>query len=160
MELTAATCAKHLGGVRSIRLYGASDILSVAYDTRSKCFGLPQLKEGCSPLDLCFVEGSATFEERLGDNGVVTHRVGCDIAGAQPEAVERVRSFAREGVVALVTTADGGCYLVGYSPKAEGDYPLLLTEARVESHASRRESASTSLLLGSTDGWFSKPVVG
>lgn len=160
MELAPSVCSKHLGGVERIVLYAVDDIQNVAYNSLSQSFSPPQLGESCSPVELHFMEGGASFEESVESGGRVTHRITCNLAGVVPEAVERLRRVARGGVVALLTTVDGGSYLVGYSVEAATDYPLWLHSAQVATHAARSSKATTTLVLESVDGWPSRAVVG
>lgn len=153
MELgSSITCAKHLGGVESIRLVSAVDIEAVEYDTTQRLFSGLRLREGSDFAEVLFADGGACFEERVEADGTVSHHLSFRMQGLEREAADRLRGLSVDGVVAVVGLPEGEKLLVGYSPEAAADYPLRLSLAVLSSAQSRVQRASTTLTLSSTDG--------
>lgn len=152
MELGSTTCAKHLGGVESVRLVSAADVVAVEYDPSQRLFAGLRLREGSDPVEVLFADGGASFEERASADGLVTHTLTFAMRGLQREAAGVLRSLSVDGVVAVVGLAEGESLLVGYSPEAAADYPLRLSQTLLDSGKSRAQRASTTLTLSSTDG--------
>ncbi len=152
MTLGSNSCAKHLGGVASIRLLPATQLESVEYDPRERRFlSLTPLKES-EFVEVAFVENSASWEERVGSDGTVTHTLSFAIHGLQGDSVEQLRRLCCEGVVAVVETTEGEKFLLGYSPECGAEYPLRLSEALLSGGSRREQRAYTSLILSSSDG--------
>ena len=63
MTLGSISCAKHLGGLSSIRLLSASEIGSLSYDSAERCFSSLLPIDGGELRDVAFAEGSARLEE-------------------------------------------------------------------------------------------------
>lgn len=146
------TCAKHLGGVESIRLVSAVDVEAVEYDPSQRLFSGLALREGSDPVEVLFADGTACYEERVSADGVVTHTLTFVMRGLQREGAEVLRSLSVDGMVAVVGLAEGESLLVGYSPEAAADYPLRLTQTLLDSGKSRAQRASTTLVFSSQDG--------
>lgn len=159
MTIGSDSCTKNLGGLHSIALLRPEWILALEYSPERGGYTQMELAEGCESIPLLFGEGGGCWSESANASGEVTHRLECKLRGAQPAALETLGKVARNGVVAVVTTLAGERYVVGYSPRAAAAYPLrpLLTESN--SGSSRKEGASTRLVLTSTDGWYSHPLV-
>lgn len=152
MELGSITCAKHLGGVESIRLLSAHDIKSIYYDPWQRAFSDLELRDESEFLEVHFAERTASLEERVGADGLVTHTLRFGMQGYHHEAAEVLRRLSVEGMVAVVELAEGETLLVGYSPEVAADSPLRLSEARFDSGGSRTQRASTTFTLSSCDG--------
>ncbi len=152
MELGSITCAKHLGGVESIRLVSAVDVEAVEYDPAERLLSGLRLREGSDFTEVLFANNSACFEERVEADGTVTHNLSFRMQGLEREAANVLRSLSVDGVVAIVELPEGERLLVGYSPEAAADYPLRLSKAVLSSAQSRVQRASTTLTLSSTDG--------
>ena len=160
MELSQSHCGKHHGGVLRIALYDASRLISVPFDPSSGCYSSIEVEEGYTPIEVAFAEESGAWSERVGSGGGVEHSVEFSLWGARCEALSTLQTLSERGVVALVECADGGQYLVGYSPRATTDYPLRLAEGNLNTFSHRTERPTTNVLLTSTDGWFSRPLLG
>lgn len=159
MTLGSISCAKHLGGVRSIVLLSASEIGSLLYNPADGCFGSLMPAEGCEFLEVAFAENSASLEERVEADGTTTHKLHFSFRGMQSEVVDLLQRLSREGVVAIVELAEGEKFLVGYSPEASADYPLRLSEALLGSGSQREQRPSLSITLTSVDGSPSRQYV-
>lgn len=64
------------------------------------------------------------------------------------------------GFVALVRTACGGTFLVGWSPGFGGECPLRLVSAVFDTQAGYDEDSGAVVVLRSEDTSFSKPFAG
>lgn len=158
MELSKALCGKHLGGVARLRFYEAAKISAVTYDPTLKAYILVDVTEGYEPLDVTFVEGSGSWSERSVGDGGVEHRVEFSLGGVDVDAVATLVDLSEGGLVAEVESAEGGCYLVGYSREAAAEYPLRLALAEVFSGCERGDRPATHIKLTSIDGWYSRRV--
>ena len=152
MTLGSISCAKHLGGVSSIRLLSASEIGSLSYDSAERCFGSLLPTEGCEFRDVAFAEGSASLEERVEADGTTHHKLNFELRGFRSEVVEELQWLSQGGMVAVVELSDGERFLVGYSHRAAADYPLRLSEARLDSGSGREQRKRLSVTLSSIDG--------
>ncbi len=158
MELSQTLCGKVLGGVARLRLYDAAKIGAVAYDSKQGSYVAVGVEDGYVPVEVAFVEGSASWRESSVAAGEVEHRVAFSLRGVRPAALSELVALSEQGVVAEVESAEGTKVLVGYSPEAGADYPLRLLAAEVATGSERGERAATEITLSSTDGWFSRRV--
>lgn len=152
MTLGSISCAKHLGGVCSIGLLSASEIGSLSYDSAERCFSSLLPIDGGELRDVAFAEGSAWLEEVVEPDGTTHHKLRFALRGLQSGVVEELRRLSQEGMVAVVGLHGGEKLLVGYSALAAADYPLRLSEVRLDSGSSKEQRTSLSVTLCSTDG--------
>lgn len=157
MKLGSVSCAKHLGGVRTVLLLPASEIESVVYNPSLGSFSLLQPSAEGELLEVSFAESGASWEEALEADGSVRHSLSLDLEGVQADVAATLQRISAEGVVAVVELCEGGKYLVGYSAKAAADYPLRLSKAALCSERRKEQRSATTLLLCGTDGWYSLP---
>lgn len=153
MTLGSLSCAKHLGGVRSLRLIPAEGVASVDYDVAEDAFRALLVAEGGEAVEVAHDASATSYCESVTADGRVEHRLTISLLGVQIEALDRLLVTLRRGVVAIVELEEGERWLVGYSPRAAADYPLRLAEGVAESGKSRQTRCHTSLLLSSVDGW-------
>ncbi len=159
MSIGQNSCGKNIGGIRSIELIPPEALFRADYYAATDEYDFVELAEGFEPTPLHFSEGSGRWVEKTEDGtGRVVHRVECELRGVQPLAIRRLERLCLNGVVALVATENGEEYVVGYSPEAQADYPLRLTEVISDSSKVRSKEAATLLVFSSTDGWFSRPI--
>lgn len=121
---------KPVGGLSAVRLVPVRGVASVVL-AGTRCTGL-ELASGVRPLDCPLLDdGSSYTEESLGQQGLASVRhtltlvlgrgEGRDLAGG-----ELLAAWVREGVVALLTTADGERMLAGWSEHFGPEQPLRL----------------------------------
>ncbi len=152
------TCSygNHLGGLLSVRLYDAG--LFTLQSSDSEAGG--QAAPTAEPLEVAFADNGARYTERYLSGGEVEHRLEIVVSGFRPEEIARMVAMSGRGMVAILTLASGQEWVVGYSPKGRGDYPLRLLEAECDSSSKRAHPPTTRLLLGSVDGWMATPLGG
>ena len=85
-------------------------------------------------------------------DGTTHHKLRFSLRGLQGGVVEELRRLSQEGMVAVVELHGGEKLLVGYSALAAADYPLRLSEVRLDSGSSKEQRNSLSVTLCSTDG--------
>lgn len=159
MALSQALCGKHPGGLVSIRLYEATKILSAPFNHTLGGYSSLHLEEDYTPIEVAMAEGSGLWSEKeVGKDGV-EHRVEFALRGCRSEALSTLHTLSQSGLVAEVVLAEGGRYLVGYSPRANADYPLRLAQGSLNTQNRPSEMPTTTLVLISTDGWFSHPLL-
>lgn len=160
MGTNACPSVHHIGGIRSITLYGAGEVSFEGYDPVGGGFRRAMIAPTATPLEMHFADNGARYVERLVAQGVVEHRLEILSSGFAPERMARLMALSSEGVVAILTLASGGSWVVGYSHRGGADYPLRLLEAESDTFAQRSQMPSTRLLLGSEDGWAAAPLKG
>ena len=87
MALTgfARSCAKHPGGVASIRLIERGDIVDLTYDPTQNC--VTQIRASEQFAEFAFREDEATYSEESSSDGCrisVTHRLTFSLPGMDP----------------------------------------------------------------------------
>lgn len=159
MAIGEGKCHRHLSGVSSIRLFDVRGVESVEVDPASGEVTAVRLTEAAQPIDVLFVERSASYSETLFATGGVEHRLEFTLRGCRPEAVEQLQNLSLDGVLAEVATPNGLRLLVGYSSRAECDYPLRLSAASAETLRAGERMPETTVTLISKDGWFSREMI-
>ena len=152
MELGSKTCAKHLGGVESIRLLPACELKSIEYYPSERLFTTLEMQNQGVPIEVNFAEGTASYEERVAADGVVTHTLRFAMRGFVQESVEALCRLSVDGIVAIVKPQEGKGLLVGYSPQTAADSPLRLVEAHLDGGDNPKQRTSTTITLACCDG--------
>ena len=119
------------GGLSDVWLAAADDIAACTYDGATGTFGAVRLREGAAFARYEFAEDTA-----------------------------RYRQYVSGDAPALVRTACGGTFLVGWSPGFGGECPLRLVSAVFDTQAGYDEDSGAVVVLRSEDTSFSKPFVG
>ncbi len=166
MALTgfARSCAKHPGGVASIRLIERGDIVDLTYDPTQNC--VTQIRASEQFAEFAFREDEATYSEESSSDGCrisVTHRLTFSLPGMDPasqKATKKVSEGARNGLIAIVTLQNGTMFLVGYSRRFGFDRPLTLSTIEASSGWSPSDSAGRTITLLSQDTDEALPFTG
>ena len=130
------------GGLSDVWLAAADDIAACTYDGATGTFGAVRLREGAA-----FARYEFSFALRRADAGSTV-------------ALASLLGATGGGFVALVRTACGGTFLVGWSPGFGGECPLRLVSAVFDTQAGYDEDSGAVVVLRSEDTSFSKPFAG
>lgn len=160
MTTLTNSCGSLMGGLRSVVLYDAEEVAFFGLEPESGAFTRASLAPLATPLEVAVADGGARYLERLTSTGEVEHRLELTVAGFTPCRVAQLASMSRRGVVAILTLTSGDSWVVGYSRRGGADYPLRLLGAEAVSCAKRAQMPTTTIVLGSVDGWVATPLVG
>lgn len=157
--------AKNNGGVASIALVNAADILQIEYHYPTDSFKNLVLKAGKSSVACEFVEDQAQLSEEVSlDKGAMTvkHELAFTLDAIDAPAREFVAKLIQNrssGVVAIVTTHDEQQFLVGYSRDFGCERPLKVVSAVASSKQLYAHKTDTTITLQSTDNALAKVVI-
>ncbi len=160
-------CGNRSGGVRSISLARASSIVQVTFDDASRSVAALTLREGEALVEVPFMEDSASFAEQASwEKGalLVVHelRFSADpVDAATARAVERLAEGSRTGgLIALVRTQAGECFLVGYSRRFGMEQALRLAESKAATGVRKADKPLRTFVLRSADDAPALPFTG
>lgn len=149
---------KRTGGIRSIAMIAATDILDVEFGDIPETYTGITVKPGKEFSTYEFKEGKACFAEELSVSAGVTrvwHEVTFTLErpeSASAKAVMELAGTSADGIIAVVTTNSNVSFLVGYSARFAAEQPLRLTKALMTSGNRPAEDITETITLVSQDG--------
>ncbi len=161
------TCRDRSGGVRRISLVRAADVAEVAASDGGVAVGEVILAPGRRFSGYAFVEGSAALREEVSVEAgaaLVRHELEFALDPVSAESAAATEELAivscRGGVVAVVETAAGEKFLVGYSSKFRAGQPLRLQKVQGRTGTGKSDKSLYTIVLHSTDCSPSMPFTG
>lgn len=160
-------CVKRTGGISSLWLVAADDVLAVAFNSSTREATSITLAPGAAAASYDFREDSARFRETVSYSGcgpIVDHEVSFAFSGFDNVAIRSAAVLADisagPGVVALVKTNCGDTFLVGYSVDFGSRRPLRLGSGGPDTGAKIEDNPQCLLVLNSKDTTFSRLYTG
>lgn len=151
------SAGKRSGGIRSIALAAAGDIVSVEIDNASGvCTGIDFGDNGGFGI-YEFMEGEASFTEEMSvADGVakVEHKITFVIErpdNNSTDAIMKLLETSKEGIVAVVKTNSNVSFLIGYSDKFGTEQPLRLENSHMSTGSGPADNTTESITLVSRD---------
>lgn len=156
-------CGKRSGGIRSIALAAAKDVVRATPDPLQRVYTQVELRTGASFVEYAFREGEAEYaEEATVVAGVrrIRHTIEFSLDRPDTETARALGELAEEstdGMIAIVTTNSGISLLVGYSEKFGTEQPLRLATSKLATGKMPADRNAENVVLVSEDD--SKAVV-
>ena len=148
-------CGKKRGGVESIALVPAGHITNVEFED-GKCIAIT-LDEGAEFSGFTLREGEACYTEESASGpgpALIVHTLVFALEmmdGASASVVEALCRNSMDGLVAVVSLADGTRLMAGCSPRFGTAYPLRVGEVSSTSGRKAGDTPQRKLVLVSRD---------
>lgn len=147
---------KRSGGLDSLLLVGARDILSASYDRESDSFASVVLRPGSAMARYCFREDEACYVESVSRKRgalLVSHEISFKLAGVDKDTRRAVTELMEEssGIVAVAYTNSGERLLIGYSREFGTERALKPAEGGVSTGEKFSDYPTSSVILVSND---------
>lgn len=150
-------CGKRSGGVRSIALAAADDLVLASLDPLLGVYAQVELRTGARFVEYAFREGEAEYtEEATVVAGVrrIRHTIEFSLERPDTETARALGELAEEsadGMIAIVTTNSGISLLVGYSEKFGTEQPLRLASSKLTTGKMPADHNADNVVLASED---------
>ena len=151
---------KPAGGVRSVILTPADNILNVSFDNTGSRWRYCNMVDEQQAMECTLVEDRSSFEEKLTDDeGLLSVRHTLRLVSDRNFAEMWIeKDFAEEcrrsGLVAIAMLGDGRNVVVGYSRKFYDEQPLRLKSLSVHSGSKPSDVPTVEMVLESVDTSF------
>lgn len=151
------SCGKVIGGVKSVALIERSGLGSFDLDPADNSYSGVSINARGGFTLLRFAEGAARYDEvcrRENGTVAVTHSIEFVMDKMDRESYGLLREIASAslcGLVAVITTAGGSSFVVGYSEELLDERPLRLYEAESSSGEKYTDNSGVTIRLRSKD---------
>ena len=157
-------CLRTGGGIESVRLVEAGQILQVRYDAVNDRYTGIELREGAGFVQYRFAEDEALYREQLAVTGgkpLVRHELSFVLTGMNSASRKAVEEMAAAGgLAALVENRQGEILLVGWSERFGAEQPLRMDKSVGTTRSAPGEVPSETIVLSAADTEKAKPFTG
>jgi len=154
------------GGLKSIALADIDSVESAVTDQGRNAWAGIALKDGKKFAVYDFYEDEAEYRENVyvkNGNITVVHELSFTLdrmGGETSVAVGALCNAARNGLAAIVTTANDDTFLVGYSRKFRNECPLRLSSAKGNTGSKLAGTTGETIVLRGEDTSKALPYTG
>lgn len=154
------------GGLTSVGIVAAEEVLSVSYDEATASYTGLTLRAGAAPAIYEFREDSAYYRQTTkGQSPFVSvrHELSFFLRGTDEASVSALAELLESnesGFVALVRTVCGDVFLVGWSQEFEEERPLRMTAAVADTSDEYDNDSFCRITMCSEDISFARQFTG